>query len=74
MLSLANYNARARAFVPKQMADEYRFLCDSSVRVRRESLQVDALYKIEQESSPLLHGSGAGLSRADVEARRAGAK
>jgi hypothetical protein len=73
-LTLADYNDRVRAFVPKQMADAYRFLCDSSVRVRRQSPQVDALYRLEQETSPLLRGAGARLSRADVEARRAGAK
>jgi hypothetical protein len=69
-LTLAEYNARARAFVPAQMAEPYRFLCDASVRERRKSPQVDALYKLEQESSRL-RGAGAGLTRADVEARRA---
>ncbi len=33
------------------MAEPYRFLCDTSVSGRRESPQVDALYKLEQESS-----------------------
>lgn len=70
-LSLADYNARAQAFVPKQMAEPFRFLCDTSVRLRRQSAQVDALYMLEQESSPLLRCAGAGLTRADIEARRA---
>lgn len=69
-LTLADYNARAAAFRPAQMANPYRFLCDSSVSNDRESADAHALYRMEQEQSRLLKGKGAGLTRADIEALR----
>ena len=74
ILTLAEYNARAREFVPAQMAEPYRFLCDTSIRGRRGSPQVDALYRLEHESSRLLRGAGGGLTRAEIEARRAASR
>jgi hypothetical protein len=68
-LSLAEYNAQATALRPAQMAPEYRFICDTTAKFRPENPAVQALYRLEQEGSPLA-GRGAGLSREDVEAIR----
>lgn len=68
-LSLAEYNARAAAFRPAQMADPYRFICDTTVKYAPGDERVQALYRLEQEGSPLA-GQGAGLSRDDVAAIR----
>ena len=69
-LTLGEYNARAQAFRPAQMAEPYRFLWDTSVKYRPQASEVDALYRLEQEMSRLLRGRGTGLSRADIEALR----
>ena len=69
-LPLEEYNARAGAFRPKQMDDRYRFLCDTSIKYRQDSADVDELYRLEQESSRRLAGRGAGLSQAQVEQLR----
>ena len=71
-LTLAEYNAKAAAFRPRQMEAPLRFLCDTSIRHNLASEAVQTLYRMEQEASPLLRGKGAGLSRADVEALRKG--
>ncbi|WP_411339183.1 hypothetical protein V6U71_14850 [Sphingopyxis sp. J-6] len=69
VLPLAEYNARAAAFVPRQMAPDYRFLCDTTVKYRSDDPAVQAMYRDEQQGSRLA-GKGAGLSRADIEALR----
>jgi len=69
-LSLADYNARAAAFRPRQMEERYRFLCDTSVKHGMAPDDVAALYRLEQEHSRTLRGKGPGLSRADVESLR----
>jgi hypothetical protein len=71
-LTLSEYNSLAAAFRPAQMADEYRFLCDTSIKYEPGSARVDALYRLEQQSSRLLRGKGAGLTRAEIETLRAG--
>jgi hypothetical protein len=68
-LSLAEFNARAAAFQPAQMAEEYRFICDTTVKFTPGHEAVQALYRLEQEGTPLA-GKGAGLSRDDVDAIR----
>ena len=68
-LTLADYNARAAAFRPAQMADEHRWLCDTSIKYRAGDPAVEALYLAEQAGSRL-EGRGARLSRAEVEAAR----
>ena len=68
-LSLAEFNARAAAFQPAQMAEEYRFICDTTVKFTPSHEAVQALYRLEQEGTPLA-GKGAGLSRDDVDAIR----
>ena len=68
-MTLAEYNTRAAAFRPAQLADEYRFLCDTTVKYAAHDPHVQAVYRLEQEGSPLA-GKGAGLSRSNVEALR----
>lgn len=68
-LSLAEYNARAAEFRPAQMAPGYRFICDTTAKFHPEDERVQALYRLEQEGTPLA-GRGAGLSREDVETIR----
>ena len=72
-LTLADYNARAAAFRPAQMADDYRFISDTTVKYAPDDPAVQALYRLEQAGSPL-DGRGAGLSRADVDAARSAGK
>jgi len=73
VLSLADYNARAAAFRPRQMADEYRFLCDTTVKYHANDEAVQAMYRDEQQGSRLA-GKGAGLNRAEIEALRGAAQ
>ncbi len=68
-LTLADYNARAAAFRPAQMADDYRFICDTTAKYRSEDKRVQELYRMEQAGTPL-EGCGAGLTRTEVEAGR----
>lgn len=68
-MTLAEYNARAAEFRPTQMAGEYRFICDTTAKYAPNDERVQALYRIEQEGTPLA-GRGAGLNRADVETSR----
>lgn len=69
VLSLADYNARAAAFRPRQMEADYRFLCDTTVKYHAGDEAVQAMYRDEQQNSRLA-GKGAGLSRAEIEALR----
>jgi hypothetical protein len=69
VMSLADYNARAAALRPAQMADEARFVCDTTVKWNAGDPRIDALYRQEQQGSRLAD-RGAGLSRADVGAAR----
>jgi len=68
-LPLAEFNARAAAFRPRQMQDDYRFICDTTAKYAALSETVQALYTLEQAGTPL-EGQGAGLSREDVERKR----
>lgn len=68
-LTLAEYNARAAAFRPAQMADDYRFICDTAAKYGAGDPKVEELYRMEQAGTRL-EGRGAGLSRADVEKLR----
>jgi hypothetical protein len=69
-LTLAEYNARASEFRPRQMEDRYRFLCDTSVKHGIAPDDVGSLYRLEQERSRTLRDKGPGLSRAEVESLR----
>lgn len=68
-LSLADYNARAAAFKPAQMADDYRFICDTTVNYWPDDPSVQALYRLEQQGTPLA-GKGVGLQPSDIESIR----
>ena len=68
-LTLAEYNARAAAFRPVQMADQFRFVCDTTAKYRSDDEQVQELYRMEQAGTSI-EGRGAGLSRGEVEAAR----
>ncbi len=69
VLNLADYNARAAAFRPRQMEADYRFLCDTTVKYHANDAAVQAMYRDEQQGSRLA-GKGAGLSRATIEGLR----
>ncbi|PKP96013.1 MAG: hypothetical protein CVT74_18245, partial [Alphaproteobacteria bacterium HGW-Alphaproteobacteria-13] len=53
VLTLAEYNARAAAFRPRQMEPDYRFLCDTTVKYRSDDPAVQAMYRDEQRHSRL---------------------
>ncbi len=66
-MSLEEYNTKAQQFRPTQMTDDYRFLCDTSVRHHPDSEVAQSLYRLEQDQSQLLRGKGTGLTRSDIE-------
>ena len=68
-LSLAEFNARAAAFRPAQMADGLRFVCDTTVKFQPGDARVEELYRLEQAGSPL-EGRGVGLGQVEIEAIR----
>jgi hypothetical protein len=71
-LTLADFNARAKAFRPAQMDARYRGISDTWVKWNPNDPRVDALYRLEQRTSRRLADRGAGLTRDDVEALRDG--
>lgn len=72
VLTAAEYNARARAFVPAGHADGRRFLCDTWVKYHAGTEAADELYRIEQESSRNLKGAGSALRGVDLLAAHEG--
>lgn len=70
VLTLAQYMARAREFVPEACREPYRFLCADWVKYHHDTPLADELFKIDQRQSRLLKDRGAGLSRDAVEALR----
>ncbi|MEQ8497039.1 MAG: hypothetical protein RLW42_22705, partial [Gammaproteobacteria bacterium] len=70
VLTLAEYNRRAREFRPLAATDEYRHLCETWVKYHADDPRAEALYQRDQQHSRRLAGRGAGLTRADVEALR----
>jgi len=70
VLPLAEYNRRAREFVPAVCSEDYRYLCESWLKYHHRAPEADALYRLEQAQSRRLKDRGAGLRRADVEALR----
>jgi hypothetical protein len=70
VLTLAEYNAQARAFTPTACSDDNRFLCESWLKYHHRTPEAEALYRHEQRDSRLLRDRGAGLRRADIEALR----
>ncbi len=70
VLGLADYNRRAREFVPQVCTDKYRHLCETWVKYNAHTPLADELYGLDQIHSRRLKGAGAGLSRDDVERLR----
>ena len=70
VLTLAEYNRRARAFTPAVCSDRYRHLCETWLKYNCGSALAHELYRLEQQHSRKLAGRGAGLRRAEIEAAR----
>jgi hypothetical protein len=59
VLTLEEYNRRARAHRPKLCSDKYRFLCETWVKYNHTTAMADELYELEQSQSRTLGGKGA---------------
>lgn len=59
VLTLAEYNRRARSHTPEMCSDTYRFLCETWVKYHSDDPLCDDLYRLEQERSRTLRGRGA---------------
>lgn len=59
-LNLAEYNERAREFVPAEHDPDYRFLCETWVKYNNGTPAADELYKLAQRKSRTLQGRGTG--------------
>jgi hypothetical protein len=70
VLTLAEYNQRARAFTPAVCSERYRYLCETWLKYNHTNELADELYRLEQQHSRNLKDRGAGLTRADIEALR----
>jgi hypothetical protein len=69
-ISLAEYNQRAGAARPAQMAPEYAALSDSWLKWNAQDPRADALYRLEQAHSRNLKDRGIGLTAEAIEALR----
>ena len=72
VLTLEEYNRRARAFTPATSAPKFRNRCESWLKHHYDTPLADELYRLEQRESRTLRDRGAGLRRADVERLRHG--
>ena len=70
VLTLAEYNRRAREFSPLAATDGYRHLCETWLKYHADDPRAEVLYQRDQQHSRRLAGRGAGLTRADIEALR----
>ncbi len=61
LLTLAEYNRRARDFTPESCTDKYRFLCETWVKYNHRTQLAQDLYRLEQRHSRTLHDRGTGL-------------
>lgn len=71
VLTLDEYNRRAREFRPAQMAPEYRFLSDTWLKWNGHDPRADALYRLEQQTSRNLCDRGIRVTPEDIDAIRA---
>jgi hypothetical protein len=69
-LTLDEYNKLSAQFRPSVLNEPYRFLDDEWVKYHWEDTRADDLYRLSQRHSRNLKDAGAGLKRADVQARR----
>ena len=60
VLTLEEYNRRAREFTPAVCRDRYRHLCETWVKYNHRTPLADELYRLEQRHSRNLHDRGAG--------------
>jgi hypothetical protein len=58
VLSLAEYNARVRAFTPEVCNERFRHLCETWVKYNPDDPRADELYKLDQTASRTLAGKG----------------
>jgi hypothetical protein len=72
-ITLDEYNRLAAEFRPKVLAEPYCYLDDEWVKYHWREDRAEELYRLTQQQSRNLTGAGAGLRRADVQARRSGA-
>ncbi|MEQ8664009.1 MAG: hypothetical protein RLW62_24590, partial [Gammaproteobacteria bacterium] len=70
VLTLAEYNRRAREFRPLAATDDYRHLCETWLKYHADDPRAQTLYEHEQQHSRRLAGRGARLTRAAIEALR----
>lgn len=70
VLTLAGYNARAKACRPAQMAPGLRGLNDTWIKWNPTDPRVDQLYRLEQRLSRNLKDKGVGLTPDQIEALR----
>lgn len=67
VLGIDEYNQRAREFRPDFHKDEYRFLCETTVKYQYDSERTNELYRLHQKHSRNLRDKGAGLLHADID-------
>jgi hypothetical protein len=60
VLTIDEYNRRARAFTPELSSDKYRFLCETWVKYNHLTPLAQELYQLEQRHSRTLRGRGTG--------------
>ena len=60
VLTLAEYNAAARQFVPETCRAPWNFRCETWVKYNAETPEAGALYRLEQAQSRTLVGRGIG--------------
>src|SRR5260370_36188811 len=59
VLTLAEYNRRAREFTPQLCSEKYRFLCETWTKYNHHTPLANELYELEQRESRTLRGKGA---------------
>jgi hypothetical protein len=70
VLTLAEYNRRAREFTPQVCGPRFRHLCETWLKYNHRTALADELYRLEQRHSRKLAGRGAGVTRAEIERMR----
>jgi len=63
VLTLEEYNRRAREFTPQLCSEQYRFLCETWTKYNHHTPLANELYELEQRQSRTLRGKGARVVR-----------
>lgn len=66
MLTLAEYNRLARAHVPAECDDRWRFLCETWIKYNAQSGEANELYKLAQRTSRTMVGRGTGERKTEA--------